>query len=241
MGRGGFCCLHCCDGLCNGINKIFNFIMLLAGLGVVGFGVYLAHQTSWTFDYFTVTLTSVGGLLFMMCFGYLFFHNSYCFNTLYIWCMALLVLLDGTGAGLLFTQKKSILDSLKKELGPANSKFLDGNNLTITAYVTMGLTGLQLLAVILTFCHRNILIERERERLDIEGDGYDALDDEDDVEVQARAPRRRVERTSELASRSTTYLGTPTPAEEETEGQAAASKYRSKYADLYTKYGIDKK
>ena len=153
--------------------------------------------------------------------------------------MALLVLLDGTGAGLLFTQKKSILDSLKKELGPANSKFLDGNNLTITAYVAMGLTGLQLLAVILTYCHRNILIERERERLDIEGDGYDALDDEGDVEVQARAPRRRVERTSELASRSTTYLGTP--AEEETEGQAAASKYRSKYADLYTKYGIDKK
>ena len=154
--------------------------------------------------------------------------------------MALLVLLDGTGAGLLFSQKKSILDSLKKELGPANSKFLDGNNLTITAYVAMGLTGLQLLAVILTFCHRNILIERERERLDIEGDGYDALDDEDDVEVQQeRAPRRRVERSSELASRSTTYLGTP--AEEETEGQAAASKYRSKYADLYTKYGIDKK
>ena len=52
-GEGGFCCLHCCDGLCNGIARMFNIVLMLAGFGIAGFGLYLAAQTNWTFDYFT--------------------------------------------------------------------------------------------------------------------------------------------------------------------------------------------
>jgi len=234
MGRGGFCCLHCCDGLCNGIARMFNIVLMLAGFGIAGFGLYLAAQTNWTFDYFTITVCAVGGCLGLLtgvysCCG----HKSYSYNTVYIYATVLLVIGDAIAAGVLFTQKDKIVASLKKELGPINSKFLDGTNITITGYVAAGLAGLQVLALVLAWCHRRILLDIERDRIDLE-DGYEELDSNLLTSENTYGNSNRQQRTAELASRSTKSTDI------ESEGAQAASKYRSKYADLYTKYGIDK-
>ena len=232
MGKGGFCCLHCCDGLCNGINRIFNACLALAGFAFAGFGLFLAMKSAWNFDWFSIAVISVGsfiGLLTLLytCCG----HKSYNYNSLYIYSMIILILCNGTASGLLFAYRDQIYKQLQAELGD-DFKF-DKGIITITGYVALGLTGLQVLALILAWCHRNILIDIERDMLDLE-DGYDALDDE-----EAPAPRRQ-QKQSELASRST-RSNEIAPQKDESEGSRAASKYRSKYADLYSKYGIDKK
>lgn len=224
--------MHCCDGLCNGINRVFNLVLMLAGICVCGFGVFLASLTSFQFDYFTISIISVSTFLSLLtglytCCG----HTSYLYSTFYIYSSFLLVLGDATAAGLVFTQKQNIIASLKKELGPKNSKFLDENNITITGYIAASLACLQILALVLAYCHRNILIDIERERLDLD-DGYDTLLDNDNTS--------RTRRTSELVASRTTKSRDVAPQKEETEGAKAASKYRSKYADLYSKYGIDK-
>jgi hypothetical protein len=234
------CCLQCCDGLCNGINRIFNLLLSIAGLSFAGFGVFLAFKQNWNFDYFTITTISVGALLGLStgvytCFG----HKSYCYNSFYIWLMVLLILCDGTAAGLLFAKTDEILKSLKEELGPDNSQFLDKSHIVVTGYVTLGLTGLQILAIILAWCHRQILVDLERQAIDLGGGGMDALLQSDRERDLERSTGIKVSELASTSVRSNEYEAALEESEK-SEGARAASKYRSKYSDLYAKYNIDK-
>lgn len=237
MGRGGFCCMHCCDGICNGISRLFNLILCVAGLGFVSFGVYLTGQNNWDFqNYFTLSVISAGTFLSLLTGLYSFCcHNRVCYNSFYIYCMVLFIICDGTGAGLLFANSKVVLADLKRNTH--NSTYLDEEHIKITGYIGLGLTGLQILAFVLAWCHRGILIDIERENFELE-DGYEAFLAADAESSSSGHSKHRS--TSELASRSTRSNDTGLK-EEESEGSKAANNYRSKYADLYTKYGIDKK
>lgn len=237
------CCLRCCDGFFNGINRLFNGILTAVGLAFVGLGLFLAHAFGWSFDYFTLSVVSAGGFVALLALGYAACgHKSYCFTTAYIWGMLLLIIADAVGAGLILTKKDEIITGLKKELKAAgiDTKHITKQNVEIGGYAFAMLACIQILALVLAYCHRSHLIDIKAERADLE-DGYDLLDNEAPSAANSRSKQSKA-RANELAKRGKRN-GRASRDDMEagaSEGQKAASAYRSKYADLYEKYGIEK-
>ncbi len=212
------------------------------GLAFVGLGLFLAHAEQWAFDYFSLSVVSAGGFVALLALGYAACgHKSYCFTTFYIWAMLLLVIADAVGAGLVLTKKDEILADLNQELKAAGvdaKHYVTKQNVQIAGYAFAALAGIQIMALVLAYCHRSHLVDIEAERSDLE-DGYDLLDNEAPSAANSRRSRHKQskKRSSELAKRG----GDSDDIEENpSEGQKAASAYRSKYADLYEKYGIEK-
>jgi hypothetical protein len=238
------CCLSCCDKFFNAINRFFNLLIALVGLALVGLGVFLTSKSAWLPTTFCVGLFAAGGFVFLTALTFLTCgHRSICCVSAYIYAMVLLVLADATGAGLVFTKKDVILRDIRKELnvtaGNVNlDDYITEGNIVLAGYSFAGLAGLQILAMMLAYFHRSHLIDAEMARIDLE-DGYEQLDGDliDRERGASRASRRRM--ASELPPRG--GRGGGAKEEEQNEAQATTSKFRSKYANLYEKYGITPK
>ena len=229
------CCLSCCDRFFNTINRFFNVLIGLVGLALVGLGLFLTSKSSWEPTNFCIGLFAAGGFVALVAFSFLTCgHKSICCVTLYIYSMILLILADATGAGVVLTKKNEILDDIRKELNVTAGSvklqdYITEGNIEVAGYSFAGLAGLQILALGLAYFHRVHLIDDEANRIDLE-DGYEKLNNDD---VSAR---RRGRRKTELPSR-----GGLANEEGTSEANATTSKFRSKYANLYEKYGITPK
>ena len=145
---------------------------------------------------------------------------------------------EGTmlGAGVVLTKKDDIYRDLMQELKNVTAgdikldDYITKGNIVLAGYSFAGLAGLQILAMMLAYFHRSHLIDAEADRIDLE-DGYEQLDGAL-IDRERGASRAR---TSELPPRGDRGDAS------ETEAQATTSKFRSKYANLYEKYGITPK
>lgn len=222
------CCCECIDKCFNTINKLFNGILALLGLGVTGYGVYLLSVTGWVVGPFNITVIGIGAVLAMLASVYVLGgHKSSCFLLIYVCLMGILMIGSASAALMfLFFQHEQFVKFLEKNLPKDVRPDFDSDlTVRVAGYVCAGLAAVQLLSLSIAHLHRGFL--KPNGNSDI-GDEEDDYDGESLRSGLLSSNSRSTTRETEIPSSS----GSGTDAND------AKSRYRTKYADLYEKYNI---
>ena len=217
---------RCLTKLCTTINRLFNLILALIGLATLSYGLFILKQTNFQPTPFPVSVTSWGGVLFLVTLTYTTcgYKSSAC-NCFYALIMLLFFLINAIGVVFYFTHETEAIHYLNKTLIDVPTGLLDPTHIkttiTITLYVIAGLSGLILIGALVALCQRSILIS---------GHNYSYDDDDDDNESyrsltsESVVPKKRRNDLDRAVKKS--------------EATVAANRFREKYSDMYDKYNI---
>lgn len=206
------------------MNRVFNSVLAIVGLGLFSWGVYVLSLFHWLPQVSIIVMMSIGLLLALLTGSFAYCgHKRTWFLRAYTYLLSFLLLSNVILAGVCLDERArdSIVKDVTSKVDSSVTKtILD--NVLISGYILGGISLLELLSLLFSYCRRTQLLDRAKyfEEFGDETEDYALLDD-------GSRKNRKQKSAVEMPGES-----------DETDDPAR--KYRQKYADLYEKYGIGK-
>jgi len=147
-------CRTCLNAFFHSYMQLFNIIHSLAGLSIIGFGVYMIVKAPADISYGIVAL---GGVVFLA--GIIGWfgvgHKDRCLLKIYDVLMALLCLVQATLCILLVANKELVIGNIPTSDNDKYNEIKDWieDNITIFIFIEAALAGAELLLVIFSCCY----------------------------------------------------------------------------------------
>ena len=108
------CCFRCCMDFFNSVNRSFNAILFVVGGFLLGIGLFLAGKMGWEFDAYSISLTTAGAALAVICLAFVTFgHSDANFLLAYMLYMLALIVVDAAGAGAVLYNEQEIMEEVR--------------------------------------------------------------------------------------------------------------------------------
>jgi len=148
---------------------MLNVVLTVAGLALIGYGVYVSSVHGWATTLLPAALVCVGMYLSLFSFLYFMFGvKSYCFLTLYKMFMSLLLLAQIVYIILLMipAMRTRLQQLINLQDLPAEQQDFFRKNFVIAAYMFLGLTLIEFTCICMAHC---LMRKLEFENLTFDG------------------------------------------------------------------------